>query len=392
MRPVFVGDVLQGQFVDRPNQFLVRCRLDGRLIRAFMPNPGRMHELLFPGVTLYLEPAPASGIRRTRYTVLAVERDGKPIFLHTHLTNRVARFLIDHKRIPALETAEVIDSEVTVGRSRFDFLLRAGREQIHLEVKSCTLFGNGVAMFPDAVTDRGRKHLVELAAMRGPGARPVVLFVVHTPQVEWFMPDYHTDLAFSRTLLEVREQLQIVPISIDWRSDLSLDPEARQLDIPWDYLQREVGDRGAYLLILRLRRARRVAVGRLGSIRFDKGYYVYVGSAMANLSTRIARHVRRRKRMHWHIDYLRQAADEVVPLPIRSSQKLECRVASAFGSVLDPGPLGFGASDCACPTHLMWSDSDPLQQRAFHELLQQFRMARPGERSVESGLVHHMMS
>ena len=383
MQPVVVGDILRGQFVDRPNQFLVRCRLDGRLIRAFMPNPGRMHELLFPGVTLYLEPAPHSGIRRTRYTVLAVERDGKPIFLHTHLTNRVARFLIDHKRIPALESAEVIDSEVTVGRSRFDFLLRTGREQIHLEVKSCTLFGNGVAMFPDAVTDRGRKHLVELAAMRGPGARPVVLFVVHTPQVEWFMPDYHTDLAFSRTFLEVREQVQIVPISIDWRSDLTLDPEARQLVIPWDYLEREVRDAGAYLLILRLRRVRRVAIGQLGSIRFDKGYYVYVGSAMASLSTRVARHMRKRKRMHWHIDYLRQAADHVVALPIRSSQRLECRVASAFGAVLDRGPLGFGSSDCACPTHLMWSGSDPLQQPPFHELLQQFRMARPCEKPVE---------
>jgi len=99
-----------------------------------------------------------------------------------------------------------------------------------------------------------------------------------------------------------------------------------------------VTDRGSYLLVLRLSRDRRIGVGQLGELRFRRGSYVYVGSAMQNLSARLARHHRRRKKMHWHIDYLRQVSDDVVSLPIRSSKREECTVAQALASVLDPGP------------------------------------------------------
>ena len=284
-------DVLLAEFVDRPNRFVVRCRLQGRLVRAFMPNPGRMHELLFPGSQLYITPSPAvsgGSARRTRYTALAVEREGKPIFLQTHLANQVVRSLITRGDVPSLASARVVGSEVTSGHSRFDFLLAddEGR-QSYLEVKSCTLFGNRVAMFPDATTERGRKHLLELGAMQSEPA-PAALFLVHTPDVDWFMPDFHTDLAFSRTLLAVRHHVRIIALAIAWRSDFSLDPEVRELPIPWTYLEREVADRGAYLLILRLRRRRSVTVGKLGRFRFEAGYYVYIGSAMANLSARVA--------------------------------------------------------------------------------------------------------
>ena len=371
--------VLETEFVDRPNRFLVRCRLGGRTVRAFMPNPGRMHELLFAGDRLYVidDRAVSRSPRRTRFTAVAVERDGRPIFLHTHLTNQVVHSLIERGDIPSLASARVVDSEVICGHSRFDFLLSDGQgRQSYLEVKSCTLFGNRVAMFPDAVTERGRKHLSELGAMRN-GSAPTVLFLVHTPDVDWFMPDYHTDLAFSRTLLAIRDRVRILPLSVGWRSDLSLEPGARELPIPWTYLEREVEDRGAYLLILRLRRKRVVAVGKLGRIRFEPGYYVYIGSAMANLSARLARHGRKRKQLHWHIDYLRQVADEVVPLPVRSSRRLECRIAADFVSCLHPGPSGFGSSDCSCSTHLLFSPGNPLESRVFHKHLQLFRMAHP---------------
>ena len=381
--PVRFANLQPARFVDRPNQFLARCRTErGGLVRAFLPNPGRMLELLFPDVTVYLTQEPrrrgkGPAPRKTRYTVVAVERDGRPLFLHTHMTNRVAQYLIEHSRISALADAEIVDSEVTVGRSRFDFLLRERGRLLYLEVKSCTLYGNGVAMFPDAVTERGRKHLLELAEMARQGMRAVVLFVVHTPLVRWFMPDYHTDLAFSRTMLAVRKQLRILPVSVSWTRDFKLSSEVRLLDIPWHYLLREVEDRGSYLLILRLKRKRRVAVGQLGNLLFQKGYYLYVGSAMGNLSPRIARHTRLRKKLHWHVDYLRQVADEVVPLPVVSSKRLECDMASALGELLDPGPPQFGSTDCACPTHLFWSADAPLDSREFHHLLQRFRMKEP---------------
>ena len=352
------------------------------MIRAFLPNPGRMWELLLPGVTLYLAHAPPTrrgtrSTRRTRYTVLAVERDGTPLFLHTHLNNQVARFLIEQGRVPGLAGARILGAEVPLGRSRFDFLIRHRGRDLYLEVKSCTLYGNRVAMFPDAITERGRRHLLELAQMRRQGARAVVLFVVQTTDVDWFMPDYHTDLAFSQAMLQVHSDLRIVPMAVQWRSDLTLHDETRLLHIPWDHLRREVKDRGGYLLILRLSRARRVRVGHLGSLLFPAGYHVYVGSAMRNLSARVARHLRRRKTLHWHIDHLRHVADAVTALPIRSSQRQECDLAAAVAGLLEPGPAGFGSSDCGCPTHLFHHPGNPLDDPAFHVLLQRFRMAHP---------------
>ena len=377
--PFVDGPLLRARFISRPNRFLVRCRLDGgQRVTAFLPNPGRMDELLFPEVELTLVPAPAGGNRRTRWTCVAVERGGETLFLHTHRTNAVARHLLESGRVPGLGGWRIAASEVAAGHSRFDFLLQRGSRRLWLEVKSCTLFGNGVAMFPDAVTERGRRHLLELAAMpRRHGERPAVMFVVHTRSARWFLPDYHTDLAFSRTLLEVRRQVRILPVAVGWNADLTLREETRLLDIPWGHLRREAVDRGAYLLLLRLARRRRRRVGRLGEITFAAGWHIYVGSAMANLTARLERHRRRRKRFHWHVDYLRDAATEVVALPVRSSRRRECELAAGAGALFPAAVAGFGCSDCGCGSHLFAAGGDPRDRRDFHEWLQRHRMTGP---------------
>lgn len=370
----------QAAFVERPNRFLLVCQSTelGR-IEVFLPNPGRMWELLFPGVAIYFIEASRTALpgRKTRYTAIAVERDGAPVFLDTHVNNHVARFLVEHGRVPGLENAEVVRTEAPVGHSRFDFLLRDKGRERYLEVKSCTLFGNGVAMFPDAVTERGRRHLLELAALSDAGTPTAVLFIVHSPAPRWFMPDYHTDIAFSRTLLDVRERVRILPVSVEWRSDLSLGDTTRLLEIPWDYIGREAQDTGSYLLVLRLARRCTIQAGQTGLLAFGAGYYVYAGSAMSNIDARIARHLRMAKRMHWHIDYLRKEAAECIALPIRTSERIECELAKALSQALAAGPKGFGSSDCSCETHLFYSIHHPLHLPAFHEVLQRFRMRPP---------------
>ncbi|MHB8899682.1 MAG: DNA/RNA nuclease SfsA [Thermoguttaceae bacterium] len=377
-----VSQVLRAAFLERPNRFVIICRHPSLgQIKAFLPNPGRLWELLFPSVTLYLARNGPRTVQEatplTQFTVVAVERDGEPIFLHTHWTNHAARWLLENRRIPGLEQAEVAGSEVKHGRSRFDFLMRQAGGEFFLEVKSCTLFGNGVAMFPDAVTDRGRRHLEELAVLGAENARPCVLLLVQTQKVDQFMPDYHTDLAFSQTFLTVRRKVRILPVAVRWDSQLRLSEEVRPLVIPWDHLGREVEDRGSYLLLMRLDEPCRIAVGGLGEVDFPAGHYVYIGSAMKNLTARITRHQRRRKTMHWHVDYLRHHASAVVPLPIRSSRRLECQLAATFGQLLRPMAAGFGCSDCSCDTHLLWQERDPLQDPNFHAILQRYRMARP---------------
>jgi len=261
-----------------------------------------------------------------------------------------------------------------VGHSRFDFLLKKGNDVVFMEVKSVTLFGNGLAMFPDAVTERGRRHLDELASLGQSAPRPTVLFLIHNPDVRWFLPECHADLAFAHTLLEVRDALRILPVCVGWNRSLELEDRLHLAEIPWDFLEREAKDRGSYLLILRLSRDKRVEIGKLGLRTFSKGFYVYVGSAMANLASRLDRHLRKRKNFHWHIDHLRQCADECLPLAIRSSRRLECELADALRAVLTPSTTGFGCSDCACATHLFYSPEHPLHAAGFHGVLQRFRM------------------
>jgi len=366
--------ILHAAFLARPNRFVVECLVDGRKVRAYLPNPGRLWELFFPGTDLTLVKFPSSSGRKLAYMVVAVERDGMPVMLHTHYNNLVARTLIEECRIPGLEGAAVVKAEHRAGHSRFDFLLRKDGRDIMLEVKSCTLFNDTLAMFPDAVSARATKHLRELAELSRAGTSAAVLFIVHSPKARWFMPEHHTDLEFSRTLLSVKDRVMIKAMGVDWKQDLSLGDSVRELEIPWDLVKRESHDRGSYIIVLKLNRDRRLTVGGLGAEKFRKGYYLYVGSAKKDLTQRIARHRRLTKKKHWHIDPLREHAEFVAAIPIRTSRDLECSLAAELGSIAHWRVPGFGSSDCSCQTHLFGMGVDPMQTRPFIDLLLQFRM------------------
>ncbi len=378
--------ILQAHFLSRPNRFLVRCEFRGKIVSAHLPNPGRLQELLLPGRKVYMTREENSENRKTKFTVVAVDRDRHPIMLHTHRTNEVAQYLLERGKITGLEKASIMKSEVQRGRNRFDFLLKEGNKDILLEVKSCTLVSKKVAMFPDAVTERGARHLQELARFSEEGIEGAILFIVHWPFADIFMPDYHTDLNFSKVLLRVRNRVRILPVSVSWTPDLSLSPNVKLLQIPWDYIEKEARDRGSYVLILELKRDRNIPVGKMGRVPFKKGFYLYVGSAMANLSKRIERHRHLRKRHHWHIDELRAAAEFRSVLAIRSSMRLECDIAKALSEIAEWSIPGFGCTDCSCETHLFGMSIDPLHSGDFQNLLQYFRMDRYNEISPPTKL------
>ncbi|MBN2551711.1 MAG: GIY-YIG nuclease family protein [Spirochaetales bacterium] len=115
--------------------------------------------------------------------------------------------------------------------------------------------------------------------------------------------------------------------------------------------------------------------GALGELQLEAGWYVYVGSGKRNLSARIARHHRRSKKMHWHIDYLLERVDprRVKSLPIRSRHDLECRLARSVAGLAAGFVQGFGCSDCSCASHLFRFDADPLRDRRFLGLLLHYR-------------------
>ena len=118
---------------------------------------------------------------------------------------------------------------------------------------------------------------------------------------------------------------------------------------------------GVYCLVLRVRRASRIWLSRFGSCRIEPGWYVYTGSAKRHLLPRLTRHLRRHKRLHWHIDSLRAVASlpEIWVWPWTSGG--ECRTNTAVA--LLPGATlpwkGFGSSDCRCHAHLVFFPSRP---------------------------------
>ncbi len=360
-------------FARRLNRFIVECFHNGNKIKAYLPNPGRLWELLQEHRIVYITKRSRTSQSHMEYTVIAVHKDGVPVFLHTHHTNTVAGWLIKKQKIPGLEGYSIEKPEYAIGKSRFDFLLKKGKERMLLEVKSCTLFHEGMAMFPDAVTDRGRRHITDIANSSLYGG---VLFVVHSPSVEYFLPEYHIDPEFSKTLYSLRNDIFVKAISVMWNQDLSVTDKARELKIPWETYEKEAADCGSYMLILNLNNNRTITVGRLGELSFKKGYYIYVGSAMQHLTKRIERHKRTRKNLFWHIDYLREQAQLLHALPIRSSLRLECHIASALKKISDESVNGFGAGDCDCGSHLFYMNEYPIKSHGFVDLLLHYRMTR----------------
>lgn len=368
-------------FRKRPNRFVVECTIGGRPVSAYLPNPGRLWELLIPGCRLYVKKNSPSVTMP--YTVLAVEKEGMPVLLHTHMTNDVAGMLLKRKLVPGWEDAEIVRREAAFGESRFDFLLRRGREEMVLEVKNCTLFRDRLAMFPDAVTRRGSRHLLGLHRLSGKGVQTGVLFVVQWPRAEYFMPEHHTDLEFAQNLLKVRDRVDIKAVSVRWNGDLSLDGMVRELTMPWEKIAKEAKDSGSYIVILYLDRDARIEIGELGTIPFRKGYYLYAGSAKRGLTKRIERHRRLRKNLFWHIDYLREKASFRKALPVRTSEDLECAIAADLRKIADWSVKGFGSSDCRCESHLFGMENDPVQLPAFIRMLYDYRMGR-----IERELTH----
>ena len=122
---------------------------------------------------------------------------------------------------------------------------------------------------------------------------------------------------------------------------------------------------GAYQLHLRLPRCVRIKVGKLGTFQFPRGSYVYTGSALGGLRPRLARHQRRSKRLHWHIDYLLRHAKiaDIVCYP--TTRKVECDLNREILDFPDAQVVvkRFGSSDCRCPSHLVYLGEDPAAVR-----------------------------
>jgi sugar fermentation stimulation protein A len=352
-------------FQTRPNRFIITAETDQGIVRAHCPNPGRLEEILHPGRKLILEKAQGRE-RKTSYSLVAAEYKRKIIPLHSVKANRIAEELIIPRLFPG---SMEITSEYTVGHSRFDFLVRTGKERHLIEVKACTLVEEGTAMFPDAPSIRARRHITELAVLTGGSTQGHVIFIIMHHDAERFIPNLHTDPDFALELRRVSKHLCLHAVSARCSADGHITLVNTSLPIEFSPLELVEQNRGCYLIILEIRQDCRVEVGALGGVIFKKGWYVYAGSAMKNLTQRLARHGRKRKNFHWHIDYLLAYAEKVKSYPVYSYRNLECIMAEGIGKIADDSVRGFGSSDCACGSHLHFFQENPMKREVFTDIL-----------------------
>lgn len=192
---------VDGRFLERENRFRVRMEVDGRPVPAHLPNSGRLTELLTPGRPCRLVPHPEPH-RRTPLDLLLVEYAGVLVSVDARLPGPLVAEAVTEGRLPEFSGFVHLEREVRCGESRLDFRLDGPNGPLWLETKSVTLVEDGVALFPDAPTLRGQRHLRQLAAQAARGERGAVVFVVQRPDAEVFMPHHRADPAFAAALTE----------------------------------------------------------------------------------------------------------------------------------------------------------------------------------------------
>ena len=191
------NNIREGIFIARPNRFVAVVEIDGFPGICHVKNTGRCKELLVPGARVFLCPSD-NPIRITKYDLVAVYKGERLINIDSQAPNKAFLEHLQAKRY--IDGITCIKPETRYGSSRFDFYVETGQRKIYIEVKGVTLEENGVALFPDAPTLRGVKHLNELANCVKDGYEAHIIFVIQMRGVRYFSPNDKTHQAFGEAL------------------------------------------------------------------------------------------------------------------------------------------------------------------------------------------------
>lgn len=211
----FPHALTRGRFLRRLNRFVAEVELDGKPTRVHVPNTGRMTELLVAGRDVCLVPVD-SPTRKTSYDLMLVRYGKTWVCVDSRQANEVAWHILKHLAEgkghglpePGHPLWELFSGITHVAREvvrsghRFDFHLQRRGRAVWVEVKSVNLVIDGVALFPDAPTERGTDHVRMLAQLADDGDQAHVLFIVQRDDARAFAPHAATDPAFAQALAE----------------------------------------------------------------------------------------------------------------------------------------------------------------------------------------------
>lgn len=194
------SNIHEGVFLERPHRFGAMVRLDGEIEYVHVKNTGRCREILVPGTRVFLEKSDNEN-RKTRYSLISAYKDNMLINIDSQVPNAVVYDALNQEVVKGFPKMSFLKREVVYGNSRFDIYYDSVKgEKGFIEIKGVTLDINGTALFPDAPTIRGQKHLFELADAVGKGYCAHVVFLIQYRPVKLFRPNSIMDPAFDKAL------------------------------------------------------------------------------------------------------------------------------------------------------------------------------------------------
>jgi len=192
-------NIQTARFISRPNRFVANVNIDGKTETVHVKNTGRCKELLLLDSQVILEKSDNPN-RKTKYDLIAVYKENLGLVnIDSQAPNRIVKEWLENKPY-VFSDVTFIKPEYTYGKSRVDFYLECGKRKILIEVKGCTLEIDGTGYFPDAPTERGVKHLNELAGAAEQGYECYIAFAITMPNVTKVLPNVETHKEFGDAL------------------------------------------------------------------------------------------------------------------------------------------------------------------------------------------------
>jgi len=214
--------LLPGRLIKRYKRFLADVRLDnGDVVTAHCPNSGSMTACSETGRPVYVS-CHNNPKRKLKYTWEIIRMPDSFVGVNTLVPNRLIKHSIENGWVPELADYDTVRSEVQTAKgSRLDLLLqRPGGTDCFVEIKNCTLVEGGVARFPDAVTERGLKHLKELERLTVDGNRCVMFYLIQRMDAESFQPEERIDPAYAKALRRAHVNTGVEILVYDVHMDL----------------------------------------------------------------------------------------------------------------------------------------------------------------------------
>jgi len=206
-------DLVLGIFLERLDRFMTLVEINDERTFAHLPNSGRLSTVLSPGATVYLRKQAVHTRRRSGFDLFAVQRSGTTIIVDAQFSNFLAKTALERDLFDLLAGYRVAKENLKVNEAKLDLMLEKNSKNFFLEVKSVTHVVNGAALFPDAPTARGRKHIQHLTTLSEQGFDAGVLFSVQRPDAKILKPNIRVDPRFAELLKEaVRKDVKILTL------------------------------------------------------------------------------------------------------------------------------------------------------------------------------------